>query len=205
MKHELPKLPYEYNALEPHIDEATMRIHHTKHHQTYIDKLNSALEKYPDFQIKSVEELVRDVASLPKDLQSFVSKHGGGHYNHSLFWNMMSPQKNQKPMNGLLNAINASFGSFDMFKEAFTNEAANIFGSGWAWLIVDEGILKIVSTANQDNPIMRGGNAPILGLDVWEHAYYLKYQNKRGEYIQNWFSVVNWDFVAKQYTLINKK
>lgn len=198
MKHELPKLPYEYSALEPYIDETTMTIHHTKHHQAYINNLNAALEKYPELQEKSVEDLVRNLDSLPDDIRTAVRNNGGGHLNHSWFWNWMAKPEGQSPDGALLAAIEKKFGSLDGFRDAFAKAAAGRFGSGWAWLVVTGGELEIVSTANQDNPITEGKH-PILGLDVWEHAYYLKYQNRRPDYIKEWFNVVNWSAVSKEY------
>ncbi len=198
MKHELPKLPYEYSALEPYIDETTMTIHHTKHHQAYINNLNAALEKYPELQEKSVEDLVRNLDNLPDDIRTAVRNNGGGHLNHSWFWNWMAKPEGQTPDGALLAAIEKKFGSLDGFRDAFSKAAAGRFGSGWAWLVVTGGELEIVSTANQDNPITEGKH-PILGLDVWEHAYYLKYQNRRPDYIKEWFNVVNWSAVSKEY------
>lgn len=198
MKHELPKLPYEYSALEPYIDETTMTIHHTKHHQAYINNLNAALEKYPELQEKSVEDLVRNLDNLPDDIRTAVRNNGGGHLNHSWFWNWMAKPEGQTPDGALLAAIEKKFGSLDGFRDAFAKAAAGRFGSGWAWLVVTGGELEIVSTANQDNPITEGKH-PILGLDVWEHAYYLKYQNRRPDYIKEWFNVVNWSAVSKEY------
>lgn len=198
MKHELPKLPYEYSALEPYIDETTMTIHHTKHHQAYINNLNAALEKYPDLQEKSVEDLVRNLDNLPDDIRTAVRNNGGGHLNHSKFWNWMAKAEGQGPEGALLEAIEKKFGSLDGFKDGFAKAAAGRFGSGWAWLVVNDGELEIVSTANQDNPITEGKH-PILGLDVWEHAYYLKYQNRRPDYIKEWFNVVNWSAVSKEF------
>ena len=198
MKHELPKLPYEYSALEPYIDETTMTIHHTKHHQAYINNLNAALEKYPELQEKSVEDLVRNLDNLPDDISTAVRNNGGGHLNHSWFWNWMAKPEGQTPDGALLAAIEKKFGSLDGFRDAFAKAAAGRFGSGWAWLVVTGGELEIVSTANQDNPITEGKH-PILGLDVWEHAYYLKYQNRRPDYIKEWFNVVNWSAVSKEY------
>ena len=198
MKHELPKLPYEYSALEPYIDETTMTIHHTKHHQAYINNLNAALEKYPELQEKSVEDLVRNLDNLPDDIRTAVRNNGGGHLNHSWFWNWMAKPEGQSPDGALLAAIEKKFGSLDGFRDAFAKAAAGRFGSGWAWLVVTGGELEIVSTANQDNPITEGKH-PILGLDVWEHAYYLKYQNRRPDYIKEWFNVVNWSAVSKEY------
>ncbi|MBN1994712.1 MAG: superoxide dismutase [Anaerolineae bacterium] len=197
MTHTLPNLPYAYNALEPHIDAKTMGIHHGKHHQAYVNNLNAALEKYPDLQNKNVVELLEDLDAVPEDIRMAVRNNGGGHANHSLFWPCMSPQGGGKPKGSLAEAINASFGSFDSFKEQFTKAAMTRFGSGWAWLCVDvEGKLVITSTPNQDNPIAEG-LVPILGLDVWEHAYYLNYQNRRADYIAAWWNVVNWDEVSK--------
>src|SRR5690606_34980636 len=198
-KHELPPLPYPYNALEPYIDEMTMQIHHGKHHATYVNNLNAALEKYPELQDKSVEELLRNINSVPEDIRTAVRNNGGGHHNHSLLWRIMGPGKGGAPTGPVAEAIAKAFGSFDAFKEEFTKAATTRFGSGWAWLVVDkDGSLKVLSTANQDSPLM-DGQTPILGLDVWEHAYYLKYQNRRPEYIQNWWNVVNWDAVNEEY------
>jgi superoxide dismutase, Fe-Mn family len=196
MKHELPKLPYDYNALEPFIDEQTMRIHHTKHHQTYVDKLNAAIEKHPELSGKSAEELIKNLESIPQDIRAAVRNHGGGHANHSMFWLLL--KKDSQPHGEVLDAINRDFGSLDKFKEAFIAAANNHFGSGWAWLVVSQGKLEIVTTSNQDNPISQGKH-PILGLDVWEHAYYLKYQNKRPDYTAAFFNVINWEQVAKYY------
>ncbi len=197
MPFELPKLPYDFNALEPYIDARTMEIHYTKHHQGYVNKLNAALEKHPELQGKSIEELLRGLDSVPEDIRTAVRNNGGGHFNHSLFWPVMSPNGGGKPGGELAKAIEGAFGSFDSFKEQFSATAAGVFGSGWAWLVVDGGgALSITSTPNQDSPLSRG-LTPILGLDVWEHAYYLKYQNRRPEYIENWWNVVNWDQVAK--------
>jgi Fe-Mn family superoxide dismutase len=195
----LPPLPYPYDALEPYIDAQTMEIHHTKHHQAYINNVNKALEGYPELQQKSIEELLREINELPEAIRTTVRNNGGGHANHSLFWTIMKPQGGGTPTGELAEAIHATFGSFEAFKEKFSAEAAGRFGSGWAWLVVDEnGKLQVYSTPNQDSPYMQG-HVPILGLDVWEHAYYLKYQNRRPEYIQNWWNVVNWDQVAQYY------
>src|SRR5690606_6597066 len=181
MAHQLPPLPYPYNALEPHIDEQTMRIHHDKHHDTYVTKLNQALEGHPELQSKSIEDLLRGIDSVPESIRTAVRNNGGGHANHSLFWEIMSPNGGGAPSGALAAAINSAFGSFEKFKEEFTQAAANRFGSGWAWLVVDkDGKLAVTSTPNQDSPLMEG-KTPILGLDVWEHAYYLKYQNRRPE------------------------
>lgn len=198
MKHELPQLEYKYNALEPYIDENTMTIHHSKHHATYVNNLNAALENYPELQNKSVEELVKDLESIPADIRTAVRNNGGGHFNHSLFWKLLSPNGG-KEKGALLEAINAKYGNFDAFKEAFAKAAATRFGSGWAWLVVNKDKeLEIVSTANQDSPVSEGLK-PVLALDVWEHAYYLKYQNRRPDYVGAWWSVVNWDFANKLY------
>jgi len=196
MKHILPTLPYAYNALEPFIDEATMKIHHTKHHQTYIDKLNAALEAYPRLQEKKVEDLLKDLKSIPEIIQKPVRNHGGGHFNHSFFW--LTLKKDVKLKGDIQKAIEKKFGSVDKFKEEFSNAALNLFGSGWAWLVVNKGQLEITSTLNQDCPLSEG-KIPILGLDVWEHAYYLKYQNKRAEYVAAFFNVINWDKVNDNY------
>lgn len=199
MKHELPKLPYEYSALEPYVDAETMEIHYSKHHQAYVNNLNAALEKYPELQEKDIKDLVADLNAIPEDIRGAVRNNGGGHLNHSMFWKMMKKAEGQAPEGELLTAINEKFGSFDEFKSVFAKAGATRFGSGWAWLVVKDGKLDVVSTPNQDNPIT-DGHTPILGLDVWEHAYYLKYQNRRPEYIENWFNVVNWDEVAKLYS-----
>ena len=197
--HTLPKLPYEFNALEPYIDEKTMMIHHGKHHQAYIDKLNAALEKYPDLASKSVEELLRGIDSVPEDIRTAVRNHGGGHANHSLFWQVLGAQVSAEPKGELANKIDESFGSFADFKTKFSDAAVGQFGSGWAWLVVtQDGSLDVYATANQDSPFMQG-NTPILGLDVWEHAYYLKYQNKRPDYIAAFFNVINWGEVERKF------
>ncbi|MBU5590445.1 superoxide dismutase [Clostridium sp. MSJ-4] len=199
MKHSLPELKYDYNALEPHIDEMTMRIHHTKHHAAYVNNLNAALEKYPELENKDLEELLKNIDSIPEDIKIAVRNNGGGHYNHSMFWNIIGPNKGGKPEGSLEEAINKKFGSFDKFKEEFNKAAATRFGSGWAFLVINqEAELEVVSTANQDNPISEG-KTPILALDVWEHAYYLKYQNKRPDYIEAWWNVVDWKEVEKIY------
>ena len=195
----LPPLPYPYDALEPYVDAQTMEIHHTKHHQGYVNNLNKALEGYPELQNKSIEELLRGINEIPEAIRTAVRNNGGGHANHSLFWTIMKPNGGGEPTGELAEAIKATFGSFEAFKEKFSAEAAGRFGSGWAWLVVDEnGKLQVYSTPNQDSPYMQG-HTPILGLDVWEHAYYLKYQNRRAEYIQNWWNVVNWDAVNEEY------
>ncbi|MEH3087562.1 MAG: superoxide dismutase [Xylophilus ampelinus] len=202
MAYTLPSLPYAYDALEPHVDAQTMEIHHTKHHQTYINNVNGALKDTP-YDGKPVEELVSDLDSLPENLRAVVRNNGGGHYNHSLFWTVMAPNAGGKPEGELAAAIDRDLGGFDAFKEAFTKAAVSRFGSGWAWLSTDKsGKLSVESSANQDSPLMKGvgsGNTPILGLDVWEHAYYLKYQNRRPEYIGAFFNVINWQEVSRRY------
>lgn len=198
MKHELPKLPYDYNALEPYVDEQTMNIHHTKHHQAYVNNLNAALEKHPELFDKTLLELIKDLDSVPEDIRTAVRNNGGGHLNHSMFWTLMQKAEGQMPEGELLAAINEKFGSYEAFKDVFSKAATTRFGSGWAWLVLKDGKLDVVSTANQDNPISEG-LVPVLGLDVWEHAYYLKYQNRRPEYIENWFNVVNWKEVSRLY------
>ncbi|WP_100372434.1 superoxide dismutase [Bacillus sp. FJAT-45037] len=198
MAYELPQLPYAANALEPHIDEQTMNIHHGKHHNTYITKLNAAIEGHADLQSKSIEELVSNLDAVPENIRGAVRNHGGGHANHSLFWQILCPNGGGAPTGELASAIEEAFGSLDTFKEKFADAAANRFGSGWAWLIVDGGKLAITSTPNQDTPLMEG-KTPILGLDVWEHAYYLNYQNRRPDYINAFWNVVKWDEVAKRF------
>jgi Fe-Mn family superoxide dismutase len=198
MAHELPKLPYAYNALEPHLDARTMEIHHTKHHQAYINNLNAALEKAPELKQKSLEELLRGIQQVPEAIRTAVRNHGGGHANHTLFWQIMAPKAGGQPGGRLGEAIAKTFGGFDAFKEQFGAAAAARFGSGWAWLVAKDGTLAIESTANQDSPLMEG-KTPILGLDVWEHAYYLLYQNRRPDYIGAWWNVVHWDEVARRY------
>ncbi|GAA0443241.1 superoxide dismutase SodA [Lentibacillus halophilus] len=195
---ELPELPYAYDALEPTIDKETMNIHHTKHHNTYVTKLNAALEGKSDLQQKSLNDLIGNLDAVPEDIRTAVRNNGGGHANHSLFWKVMSPNGGGEPTGELADKIKSTFGSFDQFKEDFETAAKGRFGSGWAWLIVNNGKLEITSTPNQDSPIM-DGQTPILGLDVWEHAYYLKYQNRRPEYVSAFWNVVNWDEVAKNY------
>ena len=192
----LPALPYAYDALEPHIDARTMEIHHTKHHQAYVNNLNAAIEKAPELQGKSLDDLMRSVNSVPEAVRTAVRNNGGGHWNHSVFWELMAPGKGGEPTGGLADAIKQAFGDFSKFKEQFTAAATGRFGSGWAWLVNDGGKLSITSTPNQDNPLM-DGKMPILGLDVWEHAYYLKYQNRRPDYIGAWWNVVNWAEVNK--------
>ncbi|MGN5289524.1 superoxide dismutase [Aeromonas sp. 11P] len=199
MSHTLPALNYAYDALEPHIDALTMEIHHSRHHQTYINNLNAALEGAPELAALPVEELLRRFDTLPATLQGAVRNHGGGHANHTLFWLVMSPQGGGEPGGELALAIERELGGFDTFKQAFTQAALSRFGSGWAWLVVDKaGRLQVESCANQDSPLMYG-HTPILGLDVWEHAYYLKYQNKRPDYIAAFYQVVDWVEVARRY------
>ena len=195
MTHTLPKLPYDYNALEPYIDAQTMTIHHTKHHQTYVDKLNAALEQHKDLQNKSLEELLTNLASVPDAIRTAVRNHGGGHLNHSFFWPIMSPEK-QQAEGDILDMIVDKFDSFDKFKEQFSASAAGHFGSGWAWLVLNGGQLEVMTTPNQDNPISQH-RIPVLGIDVWEHAYYLRYMNKRPDYIAAWFNVINWEQVNR--------
>ncbi len=194
----LPDLPYAHNALEPHVDARTMEIHHGKHHAGYVAKLNAALEGHGDLQGKSIEDLVAGLSSVPEGIRTAVRNNGGGHANHSLFWQVMSPDGGGSPSGAVASAIDSAFGSFDAFKEAFANAAATRFGSGWAWLVVSGGKLEVTSTPNQDSPLMEG-KTPILGLDVWEHAYYLNYQNKRPDYISAFWNVVNWTEVNRRF------
>lgn len=199
MAFELPALPYATNALEPHIDARTMEIHHGKHHNTYITNLNKALENYPELQSKSIEELISNLDAIPEAIRTAVRNNGGGHANHTLFWQIMGSGKGGEPSGELGAAIQSIFGDFASFKEKFAAAGTGRFGSGWAWLVADKGgALSITSTPNQDTPVMEG-KTPILGLDVWEHAYYLNYQNRRPDYIGAWWNVVNWDEVAKLY------
>lgn len=198
MAYELPELPYAYDALEPHIDKETMNIHHTKHHNTYITNVNAALEGHDDLSSKSIEELISDLNAVPEDIRTAVRNNGGGHANHSLFWQLMTPNGTGAPSGALAEAIDSKFGSFDEFKTKFENAGKTRFGSGWAWLAVSNGELEVTSTPNQDSPLM-DGKTPILGVDVWEHAYYLKYQNKRPDYLAAFWNVVNWDEVSKRY------
>jgi Fe-Mn family superoxide dismutase len=193
----VPDLPYAYDALEPHIDEATMRVHHDKHHQAYVDKANAALEG-TEWADRSVEDVLTNLSSLPGDKQAAVRNNAGGHYNHSLFWRMMAPNAGGDPTGDIAGAISETFGSFDAFKEQFKAAGVARFGSGWAWLVKDSSGLAVVSTPNQDTPLS-DGSAPLLGADVWEHAYYLKYQNKRPDYLDAFWNVVNWDFVNELY------
>jgi len=199
MAFKLPALPYAYDALEPHIDARTMEIHHTKHHQTYIDNANGAIEKHPELGSKSVSELLSDLNAIPEDIRGVIRNHGGGHANHELFWTVLAPNAGGRPGGDLAAAIDTAFGGFDAFKTQFETAAKTRFGSGWAWLSVKkDGSLTVTSTANQDSPLSEG-LTPILGLDVWEHAYYLKYQNKRPDYVSAFWNVVNWTEVARRY------
>jgi superoxide dismutase, Fe-Mn family len=198
MPYELPPLPYAHDALEPYIDAETMQIHHGKHHQTYVNNLNAALEKHPELQGKPIEQLIADLNAIPEDIRTAVRNNGGGHANHAFFWTLMAPNAGGAPTGAVAEAIDAKFGSFDAFKEAFSKAGVGRFGSGWAWLIKSGTGVEIVSTPNQDSPLMEG-KTPVLGIDVWEHAYYLKYQNKRPDYIAAWFNVVNWDAVNKVF------
>lgn len=198
MAHSLPSLPYAHDALEPHIDAKTMSIHHEKHHQTYVNGLNAALEGHDDLAAKSVEDLISDLDAVPDAIKTPVRNHGGGHANHSLFWSIIGPGKGGAPSGDLAADIDATFGSFDAFKEAFAKAAATRFGSGWAWLSVKDGALAVSSTANQDSPLMEGAT-PIVGIDVWEHAYYLNYQNRRPDYVAAFWNVIDWDAVAGRY------
>ena len=203
MAFELPKLPYAEDALEPYIDAQTMNIHHTKHHQTYVTNLNAAIEKHPELANKSLEDLLSDLNAVPEDIRMAIRNHGGGTWNHNLFWEIMGPKMGGSPSGELTKALESAFHSFDAFKEEFTKAATTRFGSGWAWLVKKGEGLAVVSTANQDTPLSDGAT-PILGLDVWEHAYYLKYQNRRPEYISNWWNVVNWSAVAERYNSLKK-
>ncbi len=195
MAHELAPLPYAFDALEPHIDAQTMQIHHGKHHAAYVNNLNAALEKHPDLQGRTAEDLIKDLNALPEAIRTAVRNNGGGHVNHTMFWQLMGPKGGGAPTGRVADAINGAFGSFDAFKEQMNKGGATRFGSGWVWLVDNGGKLVVESTANQDNPMMEG-KRPIMGIDVWEHAYYLKYQNRRPDYLAAWWSVVNWDAVA---------
>jgi superoxide dismutase, Fe-Mn family len=198
-----PALPYDYAALEPHIDRQTMEIHHTKHHEAYVNNLNAALDKHPELYHKSLEELLQGINGIPEDIRTAVRNNAGGHHNHSLFWTIMSPKGGGEPSGTLADAIRKTFGGFAKFTEQLSNAAASRFGSGWAWLAVASGQLEVFSTANQDSPLM-DGKTPLLGLDVWEHAYYLKYQNRRPEYVAAWWNVVNWPEVTRRYEATRK-
>ncbi|MEY8446035.1 superoxide dismutase [Enterococcus ratti] len=201
MTYTLPDLPYAYNALEPYIDEETMHLHHDKHHHTYVANLNAAIEKYPELGEKTIEELMSDMNAIPNDIKTAVRNNGGGHVNHSFFWKIMAPNAGGEPTGAIKDAIDEAFGDFDTFKEEFNKAAASRFGSGWAWLVIEDGKLAITSTANQDSPLMEG-KTPVLGLDVWEHSYYLKYKNVRPEYIKAFWHVVNWEEVNKRFSAV---
>jgi Fe-Mn family superoxide dismutase len=199
MAHTLPELAYSYDGLEPYIDQRTMEIHHQKHHGTYVAKLNAAIEGHADWQTKDIEDVLKSLNDLPEAIRTAVRNNGGGHYNHTIFWSIMGPNKGGEPTGPIAESINGKFGSFSQFKEKFANAAINRFGSGWAWLVLDHNNdLSVTSTANQDNPVSEGSKV-LAGLDVWEHAYYLKYQNRRPEYIENWWHVVDWQAVADRY------
>ncbi len=198
MTYKLPDLPYAYDALEPHIDEETMKLHHDKHHNTYVEKTNQALEGHEDLQELSIEELVAKLDEVPEDIRTAVRNNGGGHANHSLFWEVLSPEGGGEPTGELADAINDAFGSFDDFKSELEAASTGQFGSGWGWLVVDNGDLKVTSTPNQDSPLT-DGQTPIFGIDVWEHAYYLNYQNVRADYVKAIWNIVNWDEVARRY------
>jgi Fe-Mn family superoxide dismutase len=201
----LPKLPYAYDALEPSIDAETMRIHHDRHHQAYVNNLNAAIAKHPELGKKTIEAILRDISSVPEDIRQAVINNGGGHANHTMFWEIMGPKAGGSPSGALAKAINDAFTSFTKFQEMLSQAANSRFGSGWAWLVADnKGTLLVLSTANQDSPLMKG-QTPLLGLDVWEHAYYLKYQNRRADYVKAWWNVVNWKNVADRYAAVGKK
>ncbi len=199
MAFEVPPLPYAYEALEPHIDSETMHLHHDKHHQAYVTNLNAAIEKHPELGDRTVDDLIRDLANVPEDIRAAVRNNGGGHLNHSMFWRIMKPNGGGEPTGAIADAISSSFGSFEDFKTQFNDAGVKRFGSGWAWLVrTSGGSLQIVSTANQDSPLT-DGQYPIMGNDVWEHAYYLKYQNRRPEYLNAWWNVVNWDEINRRF------
>ncbi len=204
MSFELPPLPYDYSALEPHIDTQTMQIHHDKHHAAYVTNLNKALESAPELAGKSITEIISNLSSVPEKIRQAVINNGGGHYNHTLFWEIMGPKGGGEPKGELAKAINAAFGNYEGLREKVSNAGLTRFGSGWAWLVADKsGQLQVVSTANQDSPLSNGLQ-PVLGVDVWEHAYYLKYQNRRADYLSAWWNVVNWDAVAARYASLKK-
>jgi len=199
MAFEVPPLPYDYNALEPYIDTQTMQLHHDKHHAAYVNNLNAALQNAPQLASLAIDDLIRRISDVPESIRTAVRNNGGGHLNHSMFWQIMTPNGGGAPSGELGNAINSTFGSFDQFKAAFNDAGVKRFGSGWAWLILDaSGKLQVISTANQDSPLI-DGNYPIMGNDVWEHAYYLKYQNRRPDYLNAWWNVVNWNEIEKRY------
>jgi superoxide dismutase, Fe-Mn family len=201
---ELPPLPYDYAALEPYIDEATMKLHHDKHHQTYVTNLNGAVDKHPDLGSKSAEDLIKDLSAIPEDVRKVVQNNGGGHVNHTMFWQIMKPHGGGEPTGAIAAQIKADFGDFESFKKQFNETTAKQFGSGWGWIIFVGGKLQIVTTPNQDNPLSTG-HYPILGNDIWEHAYYLKYQNKRPDYLAAWWNTVNWDEINKRFATAQKK
>ncbi len=203
MAHEVPPLPYDYAGLEPHIDATTMHLHHDKHHQAYVTNLNAAIEKHPELSKHSAEELLRNLNTVPEDIRTAVRNNGGGHVNHTMFWQIMKPNGGGEPTGKIAEQIKKDFGSFEDFKKQFNETTAKQFGSGWGWLISEGGKLKIITTANQDSPLSQG-HFPILGNDVWEHAYYLKYQNKRPEYLAAWWNTVNWEEIDKRFQLAGK-
>ena len=203
MAHSLPPLPYPSDALEPHIDKQTMEIHHGKHHNAYVTNLNAALDKHPELQSKSIEDLIRNINSVPEDIRTAVRNNGGGHLNHSMFWLIMGPKAGGQPTGAIADAINSSFGGFDKFKEELKKAGVGRFGSGWAWLVHDGSGLVVTSSANQDSPVS-DGQTPLLGVDVWEHAYYLKYQNKRADYVDAWWNVINWKAVGERFAKVKK-
>jgi Fe-Mn family superoxide dismutase len=200
---ELPPLPYDYAALEPYIDEATMKLHHDKHHQTYVTNLNGAVDKHPELGSKTPEELIKDLSAIPEDVRKVVQNSGGGHVNHTMFWEIMKPGGGGEPTGELGDEIKSAFGDFETFKKTFNETTAKQFGSGWGWLVYKGGKLEILTTANQDNPLSQG-LYPILGNDVWEHAYYLKYQNKRPDYLAAWWNTVNWEKIAERFVTAKK-
>ena len=203
MPHTLPPLPYDFAALEPHIDAQTMQIHHGKHHQAYVNNLNAALDKHPELHQKGLEDLLRGINTVPEDIRTAVRNNGGGHHNHSLFWTWMTPKGGGEPTGALADALKTTFGDFTKFKEAMNAAGVGRFGSGWAWLAWSNRKLEVYSTANQDSPLMEG-KTPIMGVDVWEHAYYLKYQNRRPDYLAAWWNVVNWAEVGKRFASVAK-
>ncbi|PSB33550.1 superoxide dismutase [Chlorogloea sp. CCALA 695] len=204
MAFELSPLPYNYDALDPYIDAQTMQVHHDLHHQAYVNNLNAALEKYPELQSKSPEELIKDLSNLPQDITGAVRNNGGGHVNHTMFWQIMAPNAGGEPTGAVAQAISENFGDFESFKQKFNDAGTKQFGSGWVWLVrTTDGKIEITSSPNQDNP-MSSGNFPIMGNDVWEHAYYLKYQNRRAEYLKQWWNVVNWDEVNNRLALASR-
>jgi superoxide dismutase, Fe-Mn family len=200
MPHTLPALPFSTDALEPHIDKTTMELHHGKHHAAYVNNLNTALERHPQLQSRSIEDLLRHIETVPEDIRTTVRNNGGGHANHTLFWQIMGPRAGGEPTGDIAEALKTSFGSFKTFKELFSKTALERFGSGWAWVVEQHGVLTIESTPNQDSPLMTG-KIPVIGLDVWEHAYYLKYQNRRADYVGAWWNVVNWTAINRQLAL----